>query len=273
MKKVIRDLEVIENKPVGGNNFILLLKSTENLPPMRPGQFCQVKVDKAPEVYLRRPFSIHSVDYKAKTLTLLIKAIGKGTTVLSGITQGERLNIVYPLGNGFSLTMEPNVLLVGGGCGVAPLLFLAQTLKEMGIIPTILVGGKTTEDIPRLEAYRKIAETHVATEDGSLGEKGLVTQHTVFKTRLAEFKRVYTCGPEAMMKAVAQAAEALEIPCEVSLENTMACGIGACLCCVTETKEGHKCVCTDGPVFDSRNLNGWNIDKASACSLPYIKTE
>lgn len=273
MKKVIHDLVVIENKPVGGNNFILRLKATELLPKMMPGQFCEVKVDKDPTVFLRRPFSIHNVDYDTNTITLLIKAVGKGTTTLSGISQGDILNMVYPLGNGFSLTVEPKVLLVGGGCGVAPLLFLAHTLKKMGINPVILVGGRTAEDVPRIEAYQAVAETYIATEDGSAGEKGLVTQHTIFRTRLAEFKRIYTCGPEGMMKAVAKAAEALDILCEVSLENTMACGIGACLCCVTETKEGHKCVCTDGPVFDSLDLNGWNIDKASTCSLPYLKSE
>lgn len=273
MKKVIHDLVVIENKPVGGNNFVLLLKATQKLPEMLPGQFCEVKVDKEPGVYLRRPFSIHNVDYDANTLTLLIKAVGKGTKVLSGLSEGDILNIVYPLGNGFSLTKEPNILLVGGGCGVAPLLFLAQTFRKMGLSPVILVGGRSAEDVPVLEDYQKLAETHIATEDGSLGEKGLVTQHTVFRTRLSEFKRIFTCGPEGMMKAVSKAAEALEIPCEVSLENTMACGIGACLCCVTETTEGHKCVCTEGPVFDSRDLNNWNIEKASNCSLPYLKTE
>ena len=273
MKKFIHDLVVIENKPLGGNNFVLVLKPAEKLPIMSPGQFCEVKVNKVPEVYLRRPFSIHNVDYDANTLSLLIKAVGKGTTTLSGLSEGEIVNIVYPLGNGFSLTKEPNILLIGGGCGVAPLLFLAHIFKKMGINPVVLVGGKTAEDVPQLEAYKAVAETYVATEDGSLGEKGLVTQHQIFKTRLSEFKRIYTCGPEGMMKAVSKAAEALEIPCEVSLENTMACGIGACLCCVTETTEGHKCVCTDGPVFDSRDLNDWNIEKASECSLPYLKSE
>lgn len=271
MKKEIHDLVVIENKPVGGNNFVLLLKAPKLLPFMLPGQFCQVRVDKDPTVYLRRPFSIHEVDYDANTITLLIKAVGKGTTSLSGISQGDILNIIYPLGNGFSLTTEPKVLLVGGGCGVAPLLFLAQTLKKMGISPVVLVGGRSADDVPRIEAYQAVAETHVVTEDGSFGEKGLVTQHNIFKNKLSEFKRIYTCGPEGMMKAVAKEAEALEIPCEVSLENTMACGIGVCLCCVTETKEGHKCVCTEGPVFDSCDLNGWNIEKASTCSLPYLK--
>ena len=273
MKKYIHDLVVIENKPAGGNNFVLVLKPAEKLPLMSPGQFCEVKVNKVPEVYLRRPFSIHNVDYANNTISLLIKAVGKGTTELSGLSVGDEVNIVYPLGNGFALTKEPKILLVGGGCGVAPLLFLALTFKNMGINPVVLVGGKTADDVPQLEAYKTVAETYVATEDGSLGEKGLVTQHPVFKTRLSEFKRIYTCGPEGMMKAVSKAAEALEIPCEVSLENTMACGIGACLCCVTETTEGHKCVCTDGPVFDSRDLNDWNIEKASECSLPYLKSE
>ena len=106
MKKVIHDLVVIENKPAGGNNFVLVLKPNEKLPLMSPGQFCEVKVNKVPEVYLRRPFSIHNVDYEANTLSLLIKAVGKGTTVLSGLSIGEAVNLVYPLGNGFSLKKE-----------------------------------------------------------------------------------------------------------------------------------------------------------------------
>lgn len=273
MKKVIHNLKVLENKSAGGDNFTLLLQAPELLPAITPGQFCEVKVDNDPTVYLRRPFSIHNVNYKSNTITLLIKILGKGTAKLSEIKKGDNLNVVYPLGKGFTITDEPNILLVGGGCGVAPLLHLAQVLNEKGIRPTILVGGRTSADVPRVEAYREVGKTHIATEDGSLGEKGLVTQHSVFKSHLADFKRIYTCGPEGMMKAVAKAAEALEIQCEVSLENTMACGIGVCLCCVTETKEGHKCVCTEGPVFDSTQLNGWNIDKASTCSKPYLKNE
>ncbi len=273
MKKTIHNLKVLENKSAGGDNFTLLLEAPEPLPAITPGQFCEVKVDNNPTVYLRRPFSIHSVDYKSNTITLLIKVLGKGTATLSEIKEGDTLNVVYPLGKGFTITDEANVLLVGGGCGVAPLLYLAQILNKKGIRPTILVGGRTAADVPRVEEYRKVGETHVATEDGSLGQKGLVTQHDIFKSHLADFKRIYTCGPEAMMKAVANAAEALDITCEVSLENTMACGIGVCLCCVTETKEGHKCVCTEGPVFDSAELNGWNIDKASTCSKPYLKNE
>lgn len=273
MKKVIHNLKVLENRSAGGGNFTLLLEAPEPMPLIMPGQFCEVKVDNNPTVYLRRPFSIHNVDYKSNTITLLIKVLGKGTATLSGIQEGASLDVVYPLGKGFTITDEPNVLLVGGGCGVAPLLHLAKVLNEKGIKPTILVGGRTADDVPRVEAYKEVGETHVSTEDGSLGEKGLVTQHSVFKTRLSDFKRIYTCGPEGMMKAIAKAAEALEIPCEVSLENTMACGIGVCLCCVTETKEGHKCVCTEGPVFDSTELNGWNIDKASTCSKPYLKNE
>lgn len=273
MKKVIQNIKVLENKSAGGDNFTLLLEAHEPIPSIMPGQFCEIKVDNNPSIYLRRPFSIHNVDYKSNTITLLIKVLGKGTASLSGLKQGDILNVVYPLGKGFTITDEPNVLLVGGGCGVAPLLYLAQVLNEKGVKPTILVGGRTAVDVPKVDEYKAMGETYVATEDGSLGEKGLVTQHSVFKSHLAEFKRIYTCGPEGMMKAIAKAAEALEIPCEVSLENTMACGIGVCLCCVTETKEGHKCVCTEGPVFDSTELNGWNIDKASTCSKPYLKNE
>jgi dihydroorotate dehydrogenase electron transfer subunit len=144
-------------------------------------------------------------------------------------------------------------LLVGGGCGVAPLLFLAKTLNQQhNIRPTILIGGRSKQHILRIEDYIKYGKVLVMTEDGSMGDKGLVTQHPIFQQE--KIDQIYCCGPDPMMKAVAQIALDKNIPCQISLENTMACGIGACLCCVTQTKEGHKCVCTEGPVFDVKEL-------------------
>ena len=119
------------------------------------------------------------------------------------------------------------------------------------------MGGRSTDDILDPEEYRKLGEVLITTDDGSLGEKGMVTEHSLFHKSLSGYSQVYTCGPEPMMKAVAIIANSQGIPCQVSLENTMACGIGVCLCCVVETLEGNKCVCTEGPVFDANYLTNW----------------
>jgi dihydroorotate dehydrogenase electron transfer subunit len=146
--------------------------------------------------------------------------------------------------------------LVGGGVGIAPLLQLGKELKAKGIVPNFLLGGRSAKDLIQLEEYKKIGNVFVTTEDGSLGEKGFVTNHSVLSKE--NFSKIYTCGPTPMMKAVASYAMKSGIECEVSLENKMACGLGACLCCVTETQEGHKCVCSDGPVFNIKDLS-WQI--------------
>ena len=144
------------------------------------------------------------------------------------------------------------VLLVGGGVGIAPLLQLGLELKNAGAEVSYLLGAKTKSDLVELEVYSKYGEVFTSTEDGSLGEKGFVTQNSAFNGK--SYDRIYTCGPTPMMKAVAKIALEKGIDCEVSLENKMACGLGACLCCVEDTKEGHKCVCSDGPVFNVKDL-------------------
>jgi len=175
---------------------------------------------------------------------------------MSKLEVGDTINTMYPLGNGFDTqTQAKRVLLVGGGVGVAPLLYLAKALNEKGIRPQILLGGRAKGNIIELENFKKQGDVYISTEDGSLGEKGFVTQHSIMTE---QFDKIYTCGPDPMMRAVADIAFKKGIDCEVSLENMMACGIGACLCCVTDTKEGHKCVCTDGPVFNTKELK-WNI--------------
>jgi dihydroorotate dehydrogenase electron transfer subunit len=158
-----------------------------------------------------------------------------------------------PLGNGFTVpeTAGKKYLLVGGGVGSAPLYYLAQMLKERDCDFTILIGARSVNDLYLREAYEALGRVEYTTEDGSLGEKGYVTNHTV----LGEgFDQIFTCGPKPMMVAVAKFARENGIGCEVSLENKMACGLGACLCCVEDTKEGHRCVCTDGPVFSIEEL-------------------
>ena len=256
MKKHIIDLRVEANEHIGASFVLLRMRPVEGtLPECMPGQFAQLRID-APNVFLRRPISIH--DVVDGQIWFLVQVVGDGTRWLAQLRVGDVVNAVLPLGNGFSLEIKKeelriknyNPLLVGGGVGVAPLLYLGRKLREMQIRPTFLLGARTASMLCRLEAFQQLGDVYVTTEDGTMGEKGFVTQHSVLSTQ--SFDIVQTCGPTPMMKAVANWASAHDVYCEVSLENRMACGIGACLCCVQETTEGHKCVCTDGPVFNSQ---------------------
>ena len=248
--KHITDFTIVRREQLGEKYFALTLQHPDKLPGIEAGQFVEVEVCNCREVMLRRPISIHDVDPEANTLTLLIQVVGKGTRQLATLKEGDTLNLVYPLGHGFSVEGS-RPLLVGGGAGIAPLLHLAKCYNEKGVKPTILLGGRTKELIPVREAFEPYGQVLFSTEDGSLGEKGLVTQHPLFG---ADYDHICTCGPTPMMKAVGRYAVEKGITCEVSLENMMACGVGACLCCVTDTDEGHKCVCKEGPVFNAEKL-------------------
>lgn len=251
MKKYILDLKVIEvTKPHPRYVLIKLTDPEKPLPQMLPGQFAQLRVDGSKTTFLRRPISIHFVDYKANELWFLIQTVGDGTNALAALHVGDTLNVVLPLGNGFTMpqSADEKVLLVGGGVGCAPLLNMGKAMAEMGCRPTFLIGARTQSDLLQLDLFAQYGDVYVTTEDGSYGEKGFVTQHTLLQ-RDEKFDRISTCGPKPMMMAVARYAKQAGIACEVSLENKMACGVGACLCCVEDTQEGHKCVCTDGPVF------------------------
>jgi dihydroorotate dehydrogenase electron transfer subunit len=253
MTKRIEDLKVIENKRLNKDFFIIELEGNTKIPDLKPGQFIQVRVDGSPETFLRRPISVHDVDYVKNTLKILIQIAGKGTETLSKVKSGDSLNIIYPLGNSFSLPASGNkILLVGGGCGIAPLLFLGRYLKSNGFVPDILLGFRNKDRIIEFEEYHQIGNVFITTEDGSMGEKGYVTTHSIFSTH--KYDMMYCCGPDRMMKAIADYCKKNEIVCEVSLENLMACGIGACLCCVVDAVKGNLCTCIDGPVFNVNDL-------------------
>jgi dihydroorotate dehydrogenase electron transfer subunit len=254
MRKFIHDFEVSRNHSITDDYFTLYLKCPVKLPEILPGQFAEVLVGNSTTTYLRRPFSIYFVDHLKNELALLIKTVGDGTKALSKLKEGEFLNLVYPLGNSFSLPTGKKALLVGGGVGIAPMLMMAKMLREKGYQPDILIGGRTSRDIVEPERYKPYGEVYITTDDGSAGEKGMVTQHSLFESKINTYSAIYACGPDPMMKAVARVAFSHEIPCEISLENTMACGIGACLCCVVETVDGNKTTCVEGPVFDPRRL-------------------
>ena len=254
--KEIHDFTVIKRQQLGDQYFRLTLEHGGQMLPVAPGQFVEVLVEGSREVMLRRPISVHDVDEVRGTLNLLIQIVGNGTRRLAELKEGDKLNVVYPLGHGFStdIAAGSRALLVGGGAGIAPLLHLAKVLVTNGVRPTILLGGRTADLIPVRDEFRPYGELHIATDDGSLGHKGLVISHPAFSE---DYDMIYTCGPTPMMKAVASSAAKRGIRCEVSLENMMACGVGACLCCVTDTDNGHRCVCKDGPVFDITTMKKW----------------
>lgn len=255
LKKHIIDLQVVSVEALG-ERFVLLKCTDPNapLPPMMPGQFAQLRVDGSKETFLRRPISINFVDTKLNQIWFLVQLVGAGSRALGRLKEGDTLNALLPLGNGFSMPVsaEKKHLLVGGGVGTAPLLYLGSQMNLMGMRPTFLLGARTKDMLLQMEDFQRVGDVYVTTEDGSAGEKGFVTQHSIlFKQH---FDRISVCGPSPMMKAVAKFARANSVPCEVSLENMMACGLGACLCCVEKTVKGNVCVCTEGPVFDINEL-------------------
>ena len=285
MKKYVKDLRVKAVERLHERYVLLRLSGDEGLPEMRPGQFVEVRVDDAPHTFLRRPISICFVDREADELWLLVACVGEGTRRLALLREGDRLNCMLPLGNGWSLDVCPpettgegsRRLLVGGGVGVAPLLFLGAELRRQGADVTFLLGARSARDLLLLETFERYGRVLVTTEDGSRGERGFVTQHSVLGRE--RFDMIQCCGPTPMMKAVARYARQSATPCEVSLENLMACGLGACLCCVEKTylsgnaaqhrtgggtlpegggttvaETGNVCVCKEGPVFNIERL-------------------
>ena len=257
MKKYILDLTVRAVERISEKHVLIRLTDDKPLPEMVPGQFVEVRVDGSATTFLRRPISINFVDRQQNELWLMVAMVGDGTRRLGELKAGDKLNCVLPLGNGFTLAthhspLNSHLLLVGGGVGVAPLLYLGAQMKAQGLEPTFLLGARTASDLLMMDEFKKYGRVCVTTEDGSEGEKGFVTNHSLLHE--VRFDMIYTCGPTPMMKAVARYAKEKGVECEASLENLMACGLGACLCCVEKTVDGNLCVCKDGPVFNIQRL-------------------
>ncbi|NDW17927.1 dihydroorotate dehydrogenase electron transfer subunit [Dysgonomonas sp. 216] len=260
MKKML-DLVVTDNVQLNQNYCLIKFTTTDGslLPDMYPGQFVEVRVDDSPKPFLRRPISVNFVDKDTNELWLLVQVVGEGTRKMCQYKKADIVNMLLPLGNTFSLDSvsdNKNLLLIGGGVGTAPMLYLGAKLKEKGYKPNFLLGARSKADLLQLDEFAKYGEVYCTTEDGSLGEKGYVTNHSILTD--IKFDNIFTCGPKPMMMAVAQYAAKNNIECEVSLENTMACGFGVCLCCVEKTKDGHVCVCSEGPVFNIKDLTWIN---------------
>ena len=258
MKKYCLDLIVTEQIRPHKNYVLLKLTHPNPLPDMIPGQFAELHVNHSATTFLRRPISINNVDREKNEVWFLIQLVGDGTRQLAEAKPGDVINTLLPLGNGFTIPSNATekLLLTGGGVGIAPMLLLSKVLKEKGFNPSILIGARSAADLMQLELLQEYGDVYVTTEDGSQSEKGYLTQHSLLQQQ--QFDRIYSCGPKPMMMAVARFAKSKGVACEVSLENKMACGIGACLCCVENTNEGNLCVCKEGPVFNIEKLL-WQI--------------
>lgn len=255
-KKYKSDLTVLSNSRIGDDFFEITLSVDTDGFEVCPGQFVEIRVEGADGVMLRRPISIHDYDESTRSLSLLIHIVGNGTRQLSTLKAGDKLDVVFPLGNGFDLEAAgKRPLLVGGGVGVAPLFLLAKELKKNEASPVFLLGARNSNGLIKRDAYEDICKVDIATEDGSDGVRGFVTNHPdLASDEIKGFTSILQCGPTPMMKAVAARAKEAGVTCFASLENMMACGFGVCLCCVTDTVDGMRRVCADGPVFNVNDL-------------------
>ena len=225
-----------------------------------PGQFCMLETGETSSMdpLLKRPFSVHRVLEKGR-IVFLYRVVGKGTGLLSGKRPGEKLRILGPLGNGFRWNDQTDSILIGGGLGIAPLLFLAESMHKTRPAHIIL-GARTKEEIQNLEEFRQAAHTlRLATEDGSMGIRGMVTDclvQAMSAPGLPGPVTLYACGPSPMLRAVTSISAEKGIACQVSLETCMACGIGLCLGCAVKKagEKGYFHVCRDGPVFDAAKI-------------------
>jgi dihydroorotate dehydrogenase electron transfer subunit len=255
MNKTVQELAIKENVQLNEDTNLLIFEAPDLKEDLLPGQFANVLVKDSTTTFLRRPFSIYDFDKKTGSFSLIIKKVGDGTRKLCQFNAGEKLSVIYPLGKSFSLpNRDEKVLLIGGGSGIAPMMIMAKAIAHLTSEIHILLGARAAKDHIELEKFEKVGKLHLTTEDGSLGEKGFVIHHSLFND-IKSFDRIYTCGPNPMMKAIGDIAIENDVACEVSLENMMGCGFGVCLCCVTDTHDkGHQCVCTDGPVFNAKEV-------------------
>jgi dihydroorotate dehydrogenase electron transfer subunit len=247
MKAVVQ-AQVISNSSLGKLVQELKFHAPEIAEDAYAGQFVHLRVLNSSDPLLRRPFSIAGVDRQAGLVTIIYRVIGRGTLVLSTAKPGDQLDCMGPLGSGFVIEGE-RPLLVGGGMGLAPLAFLAEQLCPRPV--EVLMGGRTAVEMFWTDYFKGICQgIHITTDDGSMGYHGFAPQ--ILPQILAEksYDRIYACGPRPMLQGVSELALQAGIPCQISLEAFMACGVGACLSCSCNATDGsRRKVCTDGPVF------------------------
>ena len=250
LPKLALDTEILENTKVGDDVYVLTVHGGALVDQAQPGQFIHLQIPSG-EVFLRRPFGIADTDGSDGRLTMYYRVLGKGTRVMTGLQRGDTVNCLGPLGHGFSLSSK-RPLLIGGGMGLAPLLLL--TKRFLGEAD-VLMGGRNQAELFWKDIFAPYArEIFITTDDGSLGRKGFTTE--LLPELLGRgYDCIYTCGPEIMMRGIAKVAAKHDIPCQVSLEKRMACGLGACLSCVCDTANAErKKICKDGPVFWAQDV-------------------
>lgn len=251
--------KIIRHNQVGADLYEIELTAEAIARQAQPGQFIHLRVGDAYDPLLRRPLSIYNVEADKGSVEMLYRVVGKGTRLLTRLIPGEELDLMGPLGAGFSLPDGiKKVCLIGGGVGTAPLVFLAHMLSSKNVELCFLQGAGTKVQVVAEERLRAWSvDHHIATLDGSCGHQGLVTDLLMVEDIMQGVQFVYTCGPEPMMKVVQAWAHKNDIPGELSLEEYMACGIGACLGCARKLQsddENYVKICKDGPVFGLHEL-------------------
>ena len=261
--------KVVEHRELGGGYRFISFDAPGIAGPAAPGQFVHVRVPGLEPGALRRPFSIFNAE--DGRLELLYKTVGRGTAALNAVKPGDEVHVMGPLGHGFPLKCAGEALLVGGGFGVAPLYFLARRLVASIGRPDgqsarppdaihLFVGGRTKNDLLALDRFEALGEVkvHLATNDGSAGVKGLVTDpldDELIRLRGAGAKfELFACGPDPMLKAVALRATGTGSKGWISMDRHMVCGVGACYACIQKTVRGNSRCCIEGPVFAAEDL-------------------
>ena len=249
--------EIVDIGEIAPGIYKIVISSEYIVKNAKPGQFVNIKCAKGLDAYLRRPISICDVNESENTVTIIFQVRGKGTKLLAMKKTGERLDIIAPLGWGsFSLKANRRVLIIGGGIGVFPLYELSKRLKPMCEERVVVLGFRNEEAVVMKPEFEAVSERLViTTDDGSLGIKGYTTDILVEEIVKDKVDMIYACGPMPMLAKIAKIAKENDIECEVSLEERMGCGIGACLVCACKTKHGdeweHSHVCYNGPVFNA----------------------
>ncbi|MCI5578792.1 MAG: dihydroorotate dehydrogenase electron transfer subunit [Oscillospiraceae bacterium] len=244
---------IIEKKTLAKSVYSFTIDAPELADEAQPGQFANIA---APGFTLRRPISICGIDKENGTLRFVFEVRGKGTEEIASLTEGESLDVLGPLGNGFRIPDGKKVVVVGGGIGVPPLLGVSKVSRELC---TAVLGFRDYSKIILTDEFKENgSETIICTDDGSVGQKGLVTFPLADILEKGETAAVLACGPEPMLKAVVKMCELYKVPCQVSLEQRMGCGVGACVVCscmtVRNGQEFYSRVCKDGPVFNAEEV-------------------
>lgn len=253
---------IIDHRQLTPSYLKLTLKSKYISSHAQPGQFVNIRVSEKTDPLLRRPLSVHRIDPNKELFELLYEVVGQGTALLSQAKVGDELDVLGPLGNGFKMDKEkPIAVLIAGGMGIAPLRALAEEALKTKKAVYVFIGGRSLDCIQCESELKELGcQVLVSTDDGSSGKKGLVTDlledflMNQVKPHDIENLSLYACGPQAMLRTLATLALEHKVDCQVSMEEKMACGIGACLGCAVETIDGYKMVCKDGPVFNTKEI-------------------